>query len=311
MADSIDLKAVAAQLGDYYRQRKDEVLSKMYQEDDTRKVFNVISGIQDEYVMTEAMTEEFLQPYQRGWTPKGAVKFKPNIIKNYSIKLDWAFNPKDFEGTWLGYLKTNGSTAAEFPFVKFMYRLITKKINSELASIVVNGEHKTPTKGTPGAAKDSLNGLRFLVKKMIADGQVKPFATGALTESDIGKKMRDLWKSIDPFYRNKELLMLTSGSHIVSYHEWKEDQTGMNQDYKPGETKLKFSNTRFQALSGMEGSDRLIVTPPENLIMVEDGVHEEEKFEFQKNRREIEVIADFKRGVGFAFPDLVWTNDQE
>lgn len=306
----IDLTQLAAQLGDYYRQRKNEVLSKMYQEDDTRKVFHMVSGIQDQYVMTEALLTEFLQAYQPGWTPKGSVKFKPNIIQNYSIKIDWAFNPKDFEGAWIGYLKTNGSTADEFPFVHYIYMLIRQKVNEELANIIVNGEYIAPTAGTAGSAINSLNGLRFQVSKLVTDGVVTPHATGALDPATIGTQMRGLWKSVPAPYRHKRLSMITSQSHIVDYYEWKEDQTGMNQDYVPGESKLKFSNCKFQPLSGMEGSDRLIITPPENLIMVEDGVHEEEKFEFQKNRREIELICDFKRGVGFAFNDLIWTNDQ-
>jgi hypothetical protein len=61
----------------------------------------------------------------------------------------------------------------------------------------------------------------------------------------------------------------------------------------------------------LNGTGRVIITIPENLLRVIDGSSEDSNFNvrFQINRRIIDTLADFKMGWGFGVTEgLVWAN---
>src|SRR5436190_13989896 len=126
---AIDIDLIIDELGAYNRTRGKEIIRKMYLEDPTRGLFNVKSGIQDKYVLTQSETTEVIQGYQKAWTPKGDLVFKPNIIKARPVKVDFSFSVKDFEASWLGYLKTSGSSSDDMPISRFILEDISRQIN--------------------------------------------------------------------------------------------------------------------------------------------------------------------------------------
>lgn len=306
-----DLSALASALGAYYRDRKQDVLSKLYAAEDMRKYFTVVSGVQDEYVMTEMLFDELTQPYQKAWTPKGTATFKPEILKNRGVKVDFTFEPKSLEATWIGYLKTNGSSPEEYPFVQFIYDKLMEKVARELNNTTINGVYAAPTAGTAGAAIDSFNGLLKIVTDAITATKITPIATGALSAANIRTKVEQMVDALPTEHRDQELVMLMSPSWARAYHRLNRADFGTNIDYKSGETMVDFTNVKIVSPLYMNGSSRMIITPAANLFLLEDGVNEEEKMIVQQNRRELEVMMDFKRGVGFGIiENFVWTNDQ-
>ena len=307
----LNISALNTALGAYYRQNRQEVLTKMYQAEDARQYFNVLSGIQDEYVMTELDIQEMTQPYQSGWTPKGEATFTPEIIKTRPIKVDFPFTPKALEATWIGYLKTNGSSPEEYPFVAFIYEKIVEKVAREVSNTCINGVYVAPTAGTAGAAIASFNGLLKVVADGITAAKITPTTTGAITATNVVEKIELMVDSLPNENRDQELVMLMSPSIKRWYFRKLRLDFGANVDYTAGKEMVDFTNVRIVSPRYMNGSQRLIITRPENLIMVEDGVSEEENILVQANRRQLEVMMDFKRGVGFGImKNYVWTNDQ-
>lgn len=308
---ALDLTALATALGAYYRDKRQEVLGKLYAAEDMRKYFNVVSGVQDEYVMTEMFLDELTQPYQKAWTPKGTATFTPEILKNRGVKVDFTLEPKALEATWIGYLKTNGSSPEEYPFVQYIYDRIIEKVARELNNTTINGVYAAPTPGTAGSAASAFNGILKIVTDAITATKITPVATGALSAANIRTKIEQMVDALPTEHRDQELVMLMSPSWARAYHRLNRTDFGANIDYKPGETMVDFTNVKIVTPLYMNGSSRLIITPAANLFLLEDGVNEEEKMIVQANRRELEVMMDFKRGVGFGIiEDYVWTNDQ-
>lgn len=307
----LNIAALNAELGAYYRQNRRDVLAKMYQAEDARKYFNVVSGVQDEYVMTEMEIQEMTQPYQSGWTPKGEATFRPEIIKARGVKVDFPFTPKSLEATWIGYLKTNGSSPEEYPFVQYIYEKIVEKVAREVSSCTINGVYVAPTAGTAGGAATSFNGILKVVTDAITATKITATVTGAITSVNVVDKIELLVDALPNEYRDQELTMLMSPSVARMYFRKRRADFGGNNDYKAGETLVDFTNVKIVTPRYMNGSSRLIVTKSDNLLMVEDGVNEEENILVQANRRQLEVMMDFKRGVGFGIiQDYVWANDQ-
>jgi hypothetical protein len=310
MAD-LDLSALNSALGAYYRQNKKTIMAKFYALEEARKMFTVISGVQDEYVLTEMEVAEMMQPYQTAWTPKGTVSFKPEIIKARPVKVDFPFTPKALEASWIGFLKTNNSSPEEYPFVKYIYEKIIERVIRDLNSCIINGVYVAPTPGTPGAAATSFNGLRKVVVDAIAAGKITAFATGALSTANIVDKVEALCDSVDEQFKGQPLTLIMSNTWKTAYFRRKRADFGGNTDYSAEKTLVDFTNVEIKTPTYMNGSNRLIISPPSNILLVEDGVNEEEKMIVQANRRELEVMMDFKRGVGFGIIEgQVWANDQ-
>lgn len=310
MAD-LNVTPLNTDLGAYYRQRKNEIMQKLYANEDARKLFTVVTGVQDEYVMTELEVQEMIQPYQSGWTPKGEVKFKPETIKVRPVKVDFPFTPKKLEATWLGYLKTNGSKPEEYPFVQYIYEQILVKVAREVNNVTINGVYVAPTTGTAGSAAAAFNGLLKVVTDAITASKITPITTGAITSSNVVDKIEAIVDGIPGDQRSQPLTMLMSPTLRTMYFRKRRGDFGSNIDYKAGEEMVDFTNVRIVSPTYMNASQRVIVTSPNNLLLLEDGVNEEENIIVQANRRELELMMDFKRGVGFGIIDgMVWTNDQ-
>lgn len=308
-----DLTQLVTDLGDYYRQRRTDLLRKMYSQENFRNYFQVIPGVQDEYVMTEAEMDEVMQPYQSGWTPKGTMTFKPEIIKNRDIKADIPLNLKDLEKKWIGYLKTNGSSPEEFPFVQFIYERIIERLTRDINRTVVNGVYAAPTPGTPGTALSSFDGLLQVVTNAadVGVGKITPHATGALASNTIIDQVEGFYDSVPGEMKDLNLVCLISPDWKREYFRAKRATFGSNIDYQAADPTIDFTNCRMVSPLYMNGSSRLIITPAENLIAVEDGVNEEEEIRVQMNRRTLEVMVDAKRAVGFGIiEDYVFANDQ-
>lgn len=310
MAD-LNITALNSDLGAYYRQNRAEILSKLYTAEDARKYFNVLSGVQDEYVMTEMEIQEMTQPYQSGWTPKGEATFKPETIKVRGVKVDFPFTPKALEASWIGYLKTNGSSPEEYPFVQFIYEKIIEKVARETSNCAINGVYVAPTPGTAGGALTSFNGILKVVTDAITATKITATATGPITDANVVTKVEQMVDSLPADFRGQELVMLMSPSVRQWYFRKLRGDFGANINYTAGNELIDFTNIRIVSPRYINASQRLIVTKADNLMLLEDGVNEEENIIVQANRRQLEVMMDFKRGVGFGIiKDYVWANDQ-
>lgn len=310
MAD-LNLTDLNVELGAYYRTNKAAIMQKVYEQEDLRKYFNVVSGIQDEYVVTELEMAEMIQAFQKGWTPKGEAKFSPEINKVRPIKVDFPFSPKNMEATWLGYLKTNGSSSEEYPFVAYIYDQIIKRVARDLNNATINGIYVAPTAGTPGTTLGTMDGLKKKIADAITASKIAPHATGVIDQANVVAKIEGFVDSLPTDQQNLPLTLVMSPTMRKMYFRARRGEFGVNMDYKAGEEMIDFTNVTIISPMNMNSSQRMIITPATNLLLMEDGVNEEEKMITQVNRREIEVIMDMKRGVGFGIIEgMVYANDQ-
>lgn len=312
MAD-LNISDLNSALGSYYRTNKKDIMAKLYKQEDARKIFNVVSGVQDEYVMTEIEAAEMMQAYQPNWTPKGEVKFQPEIIKVRPVKVDFPFTPKALEASWIGYLKTNGSSPTEYPFVKFIYEKLVERLVRDLNSVTINGVYVAPTTDVAGAARNAFDGLLQVKNKAILAGKITPIATGALTLANIVESVEKMIDGVDAEFRGDDLVILMSEAWRTAYFRKRRDPSFSNYGQASiDDAVIDFTNCKIVCPRYMNASNSLIITKPTNLLMAEDGVNEEENMIVQANRRMLEVMIDFKRGVGFGIADgYVWANDQD
>lgn len=287
-------------------------MRKMYTMDEARQYFTTVSDVQDEYVMTEIEAEEIIQPANShaDWTPKGGFNFKPEIIKVRDFKVDLPLKLKALEKKWIGYLKTNGSSPEEYPFVAYLLDYQLERIMRDLNKATIKGVYTPPTDGTPGAAIHSFDGIEKVYNDAVTAGKITVNPTGALLKSTIIDQVEETYDSVDSEFKDQELVMLISRDWRREYFRAKRGEFGQNVDYQAADPVIDFTNCRMVSPLHMN-TGKIMITPASNLLLCEDGVEEEMEIRSQMNRRTLELMVDGKRGVGFGITEgLVWGNDQ-
>lgn len=313
-----DLTQLTSSLGAYHRKHSDELFSTLLERDHELRIFQTISGVKDEFVFDEVQMTEVIQAYQKTWTPKGDIIFKPEILKARRIKVDMELDIIALERTWEG-ARIDGSLpeGQEF-FEGYIMDYIAKRIRKDLRTALFKGIYVAPTTGTAGAAINSMDGLLTQYTTALAASKINNVvATGVLTPSNVREKLEDIYDSVDDDFKEENLVMLVSGTVLRWYKRDYRSEFGANTDYNaPGKELVPAiidgTNTEVIGIPAMNGSSAVIVTTKDNLKRLIDGTGEDSDFNlrFQVNRRIIDVLADFKMGVGFPIiKGLVWGND--
>lgn len=316
---AFDITELAASLGAYHRTHEQELYSKLLNKEYSQRLFRTIPGIKDEYIADEFLLTEILQPYQKDWTPKGDPTFSPETLKARRIKIDMELDPVDLEKTWEGKRIDGSLPEGQQLLEGYIMDQILIKAKKEIEySIAFKGVYAAPTAGTAGAANTSANGLLKTVTDAITATKITPVATGAITASNARDAFEQVFDGVDTDFQDQPLIALASGQLTRWYKRDYRAEFGPNQDYKGmnGEDKAVYidgTETQIVPIPGMNGSQRIIITTPENLLRVIDGTGEDGdlNLRFQVNRRIIEVLGDFKMGWGFGIIEgLAWANNQ-
>jgi hypothetical protein len=316
----IDISALSSSLGAYHRQHASELYSSLIEKDREMSLFGTIAGVKDEFVATEMQLSEIIQSYQKDWTPKGDVVFKPEIGKVRRVKVDLELDPVTLEKTWEG-ARIDGSLPEGQQLLEgYIMNEIIKRIKKDVRKQAFKGVYAAPTAGTAGAASAALDGLEKIYKTAALAGKIDNMVTtaGAVTVSNARDRVEEVFDSVADDYKDENLVMILSQTNLRHYKRDYRAEFGANQDYKGMNGELQpvmidGTNCELFGVPALNGGDLMIVTLRENLKRLIDGTGEDNDFNlrFQVNRRVIEVLGDFK--MGFMFPvigGLVWGNDK-
>jgi hypothetical protein len=309
----IDLSDVTSTLGAYWRKFEKDIWKAITQEIVFEQYTTKISGVTDEYVSTLSSHTEFLQPYQKQWTPKGAVTFTPYINKVRNIKADITVDGlDDLYATYLAWMADESKTYKDYPFVKWMIMdHIVPGIRQEIEMMSCQGEYAAPTPGTPGGYMTSVDGILTIVANEITATNLTPITTGAITLANAVDKFEQFNDDLPEVYQNMAGDILCSPTLAKYYaRDYRNTFGSTNDQLAKNNLKIDASNKRIVGIPGFEGSGRILFTPKANLITMYDKNTGLDKFDVQQFQREIYILGNFKRGYGFRTLDGVFANDQ-
>lgn len=312
---SIDLTALNAALGAYFRKNNEKIMTLLRQPLESEEFMSDVAGVTDEYASAIGSVDEIVQPYQCEWTPKGTVSLTPVINKVRQIKIDHEIDCiDDLARSWAGFLSREGLSREEWPITRFIIEMIMlPKIAEEMENLVVaKGVYAAPTPGTPGAAVDSVDGFLTVIADLITAGDITPIATGAFTPSTIFANVESFVKAIPAKHRRRNNTILMSDSN--AYELWQDyrNSHGPDTNFEDNGFQAKIGNTMIQVkgLVSMEGSDRFLYTAKSNFLRLYDTIINPNGFTVEQRLRKIYIYTDFKRGYGFGIAEEVFVNDQ-
>ena len=310
----LDLSEVTTQLGAYFNYYSSQIWAAIAKGQDFESYMKAVPNVKSQYVTTTSRRTEFLQPWQKGWQPKGGVEMIPYVNKIFALKMD--HTQEDLHAlhdTYLAFLQDESKLPSEIPFVKWLVDThIIPGMTEELRTMSVVGVFDAPTAGTAGASIDSADGIFTIVGNEITAGNITPIITGAITSSNVVDKIELFHKSLPSEHRSRPGQVFCPADMVEDYKYGYRAAFGTNLDFNGPTLKIWGTQKELVGLDALNGTDKLLYTPTGangNLLKMYDKIVMPTPT-VQLEKRDVHILTDFHRGWGFNTLEEVFANDQ-
>lgn len=319
MATTITATDVISEYGSYYidhGQNLQSLLMRPFEAFGTRDAFTNVPTNETQVRFSDVTVSEILQPYQDAFTEKGSVTFKPVTIDLHPVKVDQKFNPSSLVYSWLGFLTNNNTDRSTWPFVRWFIEvyLLNQLFEDLEKKVIYKGDLNAVTPGTAGAAQDVMDGIRKQINDAITASKITPIATGALSTdpATFCTQIESFVKAIPELFWEKNMTINMSRSLALRYAEGKDAKYNTQYAKESSISTVKnFPSISIKGRASMFGSDKIWMTPIENVVFLTKGFANASGFELEKVDRSVKIWTDFHIGAGFLLKDLVFTNDRD
>ncbi|MEZ0485422.1 hypothetical protein [Fibrella aquatica] len=314
---ALAISNIIADFGAYYL-NSGQNMKRLYQllrrTQESEELFTVV--IQDDTIWRAAksLQTRLIQAYQAAFTPIGTTTFDPIEIRMFHQKVDTSVTPHELEATWLGFLTGDGVKPSEWPFIRWWVEMhIIPQMQEDLElNEIATGVRVEPTANTAGAAGASMNGYLTVQNTLTTAGRITPIVMGAVPTdpAELVEYFEDFADQIDKRYWKKPMIVACSETIERRYLRGKEKVYGKNTRGDARiDNSIENTNLLVKGYAGMASSSRIWCTLKENAVMLKKRTQNEQAFDIQPFNREVKLLTDFWRGVGFVLPELVFRSD--
>lgn len=262
------------------------------------------------YRFANVLFQEIVQQFQKAFTAKGDLTFKPNEIRLRNMKIDLALYPDDVKGSWLGFLGSiTDMERANWPIVRYILEnQVIPQIKSDLETqAYFKGVYVAPTPGTPGTAAGTMNGIKKLLDDGIADASMNAVVLSAEPDSsNIFDMVEEFADNMDEVLASVPVTIYMSTGKVKAYLRDKRNTHGTDVNYTAGKVTIDFAdNVKIVGLPSMAGSDYIWATPDDNFLYLRrvNGMAEPR---VEESKREVFLMLDWWEGLGFGYNPLVY-----
>ena len=248
--------------------------------------------------------------------PADTLAFAPRELVVEAGKFEFSFVPQEFESSYLGMFRTKTfNDSDEIPFEAYIMQKVMEKQAEEIENAMWRGVKA----GSP-ATSDTIDMIFDGFLQIIADDQaeVTPALTayttpgGAVTANNVIEVLEGMWDTLDAAYQDMPIGIFVNPK-IWSWYQraYRNDYSKYSESMQTGRIKLDFCDGEIIRTPGMGTSQRIIMTPVDNLHYGYDGIDDATTFNIEKDHRQIDYWADFKIGVqvGLLVDGVMAVND--
>lgn len=307
---SINVSSIVSEYGAYYI-KSDQNMQRLKRQ--------LLFGAETAKMATQQKTEDtifrlangaitdLVQPFQKGYTPKGDVTFEPNPIPLFNMKVDFDIYPDEIKNSWMAFLESGNLDRKDWPLVRYMMeQFLAPKIadNMELKEYY-KGVYAAPTPGTAGLTGTSMNGFKLTLK----DDSVNHFTMDPLDAATIYDQLEAAYEQISEVYQDTPMIVGMAPKWRRAFLKDKRAQ-GFYEVQGPGQIDdtLDFSPARVRGLPSMIGTNDIFITPQENFLHITRYGENAAKFKVEESKRCVSILTDWWEGIGFGLKEIVWTN---
>ena len=266
--------------------------------------WRVISGVSDRMLTASIVVGEVTQPRKANWISKGAASIKAEVLRVFPVQIDLTFSYwqlQAIETNWLNSFNREGSQAYKMSFVQFLLVEYIKKARQEDRKVALLGVHVPTPEQHDRPVSYILRGDGIL--KQAHDARIankyRPFNVGLPTTSNILDYVNDMVLALPAEVRTENLQFILAPFWQRAYKNKYEEVYNQATDYSGKIDYVKdYPNIKFVALEDLEGSDVMLITLWDNIVVMENIPAEKDLLTFEKSKRDINVFGDYKFGAG-------------
>jgi len=305
---------LVASFGDFYLeegQNMDRLKSAIRLPSVTPSFAKPLITESDVYRSANVVLGEIVQQFQKAFTTKGDLDFKPNEIRLRNAKVDISLYPDDLKASWLGFLASlKEEERAKWPIIRFaLENEIVPQIPHDLETkAYFNGVYVAPTPGTPGTAAGTMDGVKKLLDDGLTATTMNAVAlTAAPTVSNIFDGVEEFADSFDAALSGTKMRVYMSATWLRRYFRDKRNTHGTDINYTTtGIQYVDFMpNVELVGLPSMEGSDYIWASPVDNFVHLRK-VNGMKTPRVEESKRECFLMLDWSEGIGFLYNQLVY-----
>lgn len=332
-SNGVEIAKLNDDLDHYYRENPTVITSLHRDNFELPSDWAKKTGVDDQVADGTIVSDEVTQSRKLPWLPKNKQKINAEIGKIFPVQIDIEFVGKmlqDLEATWLNKFVGGGSSPYKDSFVAFLVSELDKKARQEDRMSSIKGVYvPTPDNATtPGRAINRQDGLLYQFwKAYYVDKKFRAANIGAPTTTNIVDYIQDLIKAnLDEDVRAMAgLKIYMSNDWLLSYKKRYRQIHGVETDFDGNVVNIEnYDNIKMESLRDLAGTDFMFITWPDNVQILEKIPAEKSMYRFEKLKRMIYVLADYKLGIRLIHignkvkdgdPDAfkvqtVWTNGQ-
>jgi hypothetical protein len=230
------------------------------------------------------------------------------------MKVDLTFTPTQILGFYKSYLgKVAGKKIDpyEIPFEQFILDMVIKAAQRDIrVSALFKGVYNPS--GT--AAADTCDGLGTKVTNElgtnIPSGNASTGAavTAANAYDEVNKIVEIVYAN--PDYRDVPMVCLLSPTNMKHYNDdYKSTFGALPYNTEYGKQKIDGTNITFKEEVGLTGSDRIIITPQENLFWITNEEAVTNGIIVERRQRNIDILMDINCAPEFGIAEIIWCNN--
>jgi hypothetical protein len=311
---------IITQFGDYYlgnnKENRDRLTQALRKRSFTPSVCTPIVCTDTLYRHALTQMSNVLQAFQKAFTPKGTLDFKPRTIEMGHPKIDTYLDPDNVEATWLGFLGAlDKIERKDWPIVRYFMEmeLMPQKEHEMESFVYYKGEYNAPTTGTAGNNSDTMNGLRKQLKDGLTAGRVRdltPIMGGGFTASTVFDKVEaivDYAAGVFPEFIDQLGLQLCMSPYWKrAYLRDKRNTHGQDTNFDMNKVTVDFAeNVGIVGLPSMSGSNDVFLTPKKNMLYLSNP-SKNRMPEMQASDRRVKVLYDWWEAIAFAYDEFVF-----
>lgn len=285
---------VVSSLPAYVEEHKGELLAKTVFGAETVKFINLMTGVKYKQALNILATDPKLQQRACGFNADGNTSFTQRVMEVYPYMVEMEFCPETLRQKWMNdqiIVKAGGEV---LPFEEKITGDIVKGVKRQ-----IENKFWQAVSGT-----DGWDGLLAI---LAADGAVDgEYAHG---ETSAYNKVLAVYKAIPVAVLDKAEIFMG----IDLFRDLVLELTAKNlYHYDPKvdeklEIILPGTATRIHAVSGLNGTGKIVAADPENLYYGCDMADDAEAFDlwYSKDNQVFRLAIKFNLGAQVAFPDQV------
>jgi hypothetical protein len=310
---AITLTELKSEFGTYIATAQKEILKRLTQKTESMKYMKTIASKDLEHRAAQAVIDNLVQGFQKGFTPKGTATFTPLTLVQRRHKIDMSFYPDDIFESWIGFLADETKSRKDWPITRFIIdELVIPKVeeNRELL-LIGKGVYAAPVVGVAQATGKSMDGFVTILENEFADPATKVNffdggEAGPMTKENIVEFVEEFVDWISELYQGIPMNVYLSPSWFRAYKRLFRETYGADNDFNGQTEVILDSNKKLIALPSMAGKDVIFCTPKENFIRLINSNEGASNIEVQADVRNLLIFGDWHESVGFGMAEAIF-----